>query len=616
MSLKKTEKAYEILKNYQGDNRLINNYKYFVFERKDKTLNSFEVEFIIKNHDFKKEKINKVIHLAKWYAEDRKERWGVDFIPEKVFVYDILGETDTTFYVVLRYRQSGKPIATFLSKKAILGDLRATDYNKLEVDFSFIEDKLAEYEYKLYDHQKTATKFLMSRKHCILADDQGLGKTLSAISATILDKYKKVLIICPASVKTTWKKELGRFIPEEDIGIVEGGNWVDNKYTIINFDIVDRHHKIPVNITKTITHDKNGKEVVKIKETKSRKKEVIAKAMEESNIYQANFDLIIIDEVHKLSNNTSNRYRVIEDFLNRLKPEGIYLLSGTPMTNKPINLYHVLKLINHPVTDNYGYYAKRYCDGRQITNRYTKQKIWLTEGASNLDELMLRVKDVYIRRMKEEVPGMVEKIISERYYDLTKTQRNEYESVWEDYVEEQNMLGKKTNFNRDLTEGIFLRQFIANVMIDNTIELTNEFLEEGNKVLIACSFDNEITKLKEYYGDKAVIYKGGMTRKQKDTAEDRFMNDDSIKVFIGNIEAAGVGLTLISSNICIFNSYDWVPGNNSQMMDRVHRIGQQKDVQIYFQLFNNTISERMWNTVIRKSLNIGKVIKEEEKKVP
>ena len=148
----------------------------------------------------------------------------------------------------------------------------------------------------------------------------------------------------------------------------------------------------------------------------------------------------------------------------------------------------------------------------------------------------------------------------------------------------------------------------------NTIELSNEFLEDDKKVFIACCFNEEISELKKYFGDKAVIYKGGMSIKQKDDAEKRFMTDPKTTVFIGNIIAAGVGLTLTSSHICIFNSYDWVPSSNWQMMDRVHRIGQKNDVEVYFQLFSNTISEHMWETIIRKEMNIDKVIKTENNK--
>ena len=993
ISIKKQKEAYDILEKYDGNNKLLNSYKYFVFEKKTKTLNGFECDFILRSHSFKTEKINKTFGIARWYGEKQKEAWNVTFTPEKVYVYDIMGETENAFYVSLKYRKSAPAIACFLPKKAILGDLRATDYTKMELDFEPIENKLSEIGYVAYEHQKTAVKFLLERKKCVLADDQGLGKalsvntliytpngtkkigdakvgdeiigsdgktynikgvypqgvkelyrvefndgfstlccedhlwtvqsyngtkrgnnkvdadrrnkfytlslkqmldkdgivettgigrnknkkyktstyyktpktslskwqipivkpiefenneelpidpylmgislgdghlkkdciyftqhkddfdeifngcnivetkgdnrngnirkghikdvgeilknlklhdtrsfnkfipnmykytsvdnrvallqglldsdgycmknhknerkiftnieyttvsetlandvielvqclggiarvstkigkykkngivhecrksyrvsikmpdgiipfrlkrkselyhsptkykvgryiknitpcgegeavcisvdspdnlfvaehaivthnTLSAIMASILGDFKKILIICPASLKTNWEKEISNLVPEDRIGIVNGDDWVDKQYTIINFDIIDRHHKMPTTVVKSEVVDKKGN--VKIKETvvKSRKKDVIQKAIEESSMCKANFDLVIIDEVHKLSDNKSIRYKVIEDFIVKSGIKNIYLMSGTPMTNRPMNLYHVLNLIKHPVTANYEYYVRSFCEGKQITNRHTGRKVWLTNGASNLDELKEIIKDSYLRRLKNDIPDMVDKVIYQRYYKLTDEQKIEYDNLWDEYKQSQLELGK-TNLNRDLTEAILLRQFISDAMVDNTIALTDEFIEDGEKVLIACCFNNEIAKLKEYYGDKAVIYKGGMTIKQKDKAEHDFMNDKKKQVFIGNIQAAGVGLTLTSASICIFNSYDWVPGNNLQMMDRVHRIGQKDDVKVFYQLFTQTISERMWNTVMRKALNIDAVIKDEDEK--
>ena len=460
----------------------------------------------------------------------------------------------------------------------------------------------------------------------MLADDQGLGKSLSATSASIIGGFKKILIICPASLKSTWKRELSTFIPENDIAIIKSNNWIsDKKYTIINYDIIDLHHKIAKDKIIEEKHkydkygnpklDQNGNQIIEIKEKwfKSRKKDAKLKALSESNLYQSNFDLVIIDECHKLSNNSSIRYEMIMDFLEKSNIEDVYLLSGTPMTNKPINLFHVMSLIKHPVCENFEYFVKTYCDGKQIENKSTHRKIWLTGGSSNLDELMEKVKNSYLRRLKSDIPGMVNKTIHQRYYDLSDDEIFVYNKLWDDYEESQIQLGND-NLNKELTEGILLRQFVSNAMIKNTIELSNEFLEDDKKVFIACCFNEEISELKKYFGDKAVIYKGGMSIKQKDDAEKRFMTDPKTTVFIGNIIAAGVGLTLTSSHICIFNSYDWVPSSNWQMMDRVHRIGQKNDVEVYFQLFSNTISEHMWETIIRKEMNIDKVIKTENNK--
>ena len=628
ISLKKTNEAYDILKIYEGNNFLIKRLKTNVYNKSNKyVLSDFEIEYILNNYSYKSKQINKIIKITKWFAESQMEKWNVSFIPEKVYVYELLGEMDNFVHVSIKYKKNQENKTTcFIPRKALLDDLNSSDFNELNVDFSAINTVLSKFDKSLYKHQEEAVKFLLSRKKALLADDQGLGKSLSATSASIIGGFKKILIICPASLKSTWKRELSSFIPENDIAIIKSNNWIsDKKYTIINYDIIDLHHKIAKDKIIEEKHkydkygnpklDQNGNQIIEIKEKwfKSRKKDAKLKALSESNLYQSNFDLVIIDECHKLSNNSSIRYEMIMDFLEKSNIEDVYLLSGTPMTNKPINLFHVMSLIKHPVCENFEYFVKTYCDGKQIENKSTHRKIWLTGGSSNLDELMEKVKNSYLRRLKSDIPGMVNKTIHQRYYDLSDDEFFVYDKLWDDYEESQIQLGND-NLNKELTEGILLRQFVSNAMIKNTIELSNEFLEDDKKVFIACCFNEEISELKKYFGDKAVIYKGGMSIKQKDDAEKRFMTDPKTTVFIGNIIAAGVGLTLTSSHICIFNSYDWVPSSNWQMMDRVHRIGQKNDVEVYFQLFNNTISEHMWETIIRKELSINQVIKTENNK--
>ena len=102
-----------------------------------------------------------------------------------------------------------------------------------------------------------------------------------------------------------------------------------------------------------------------------------------------------------------------------------------------------------------------------------------------------------------------------------------------------------------------------------------------------------------------------MSTKAKDKSMEEFKRNDNVMVFVGNIESAGVGITLVNSSKLIFNNMSFVPGDNNQAVDRVHRIGQRKPVDIYFQFFEGTYYEEMWTKVMRKSLAINAVIKTE-----
>lgn len=669
VTIKQKLEALDILKTYKGNNPFILMLQRDVYHH-NKDIEDFQCEYIVKNHNRVAREINKTIKIADWYQVKKKEDWNLEFLPEKLVVKWFLGETSNHYHCYVKYRQSVDPVPVFLPKKAVLTNFLAEDYTKIQVDFDRY-DKLSmskDPNRKLREHQKTGVQFLLSRKKCVLADEPGYGKTSELVVAAIEGNFDSVLIICPASIKSTWKKELLWYLPERDISIIEGiqgktkaelekylgykegksgkkvselqeearerGKWQDNRFVIVNFDILDEFYKIPV----------------------TRSKENIEKAFNESPMlqYLANKkSLIIIDEAHTLSNSTSIRYKIIKDMIKRAEPDSIYAATGTPITNDPQNFYCVLNFLGDPITDDYMYYMERYCNAKkfpknneerdkrnQLSDKFIKsrgKKVWfeLTDdeknelntlinknvkmitvpnGASNLEELKERVSHIYLRRVKEDLKGMVNKTVHEIFYDLDMRQLMEYNRLWEDYEASQYEMDPEKEINKDLIEGAIYRRYLSNEMIPNTINLANDFIANGEKVIIGCCYDEELYRLKEYYGDKCVVYNGKMSAKEKDIAQDAFMNNPEIMVFIGNLKAAGVGLTLTAAKKLIFNDFDYVKGNNDQFQDRIHRINQTEDVDIYFQIFRDTQYEKMWNIVLRKGYIIDQIIKKESDK--
>ena len=151
-------------------------------------------------------------------------------------------------------------------------------------------------------------------------------------------------------------------------------------------------------------------------------------------------------------------------------------------------------------------------------------------------------------------------------------------------------------------------------MVSNTIKLADKILETEDKVIIATCYDEELYTIKEYYGKQAVIINGKCTPKEKEKNKYAFIDNPDIKVLIGNVDACGVGLTLVVAKSLIFNNMSFVAGDNRQMEDRIHRMGQTKEVDIYYQIFRNTQYQHMWDIVLRKQLIIDKVIKTENEK--
>jgi SNF2 family DNA or RNA helicase len=190
----------------------------------------------------------------------------------------------------------------------------------------------------------------------------------------------------------------------------------------------------------------------------------------------------------------------------------------------------------------------------------------------------------------------------------------EYDRLWEEYENAQLELNPDKEINKELLEGAIYRKYCSNQMIPNTIKIVDSYVKVGRKVVIACCYDEELYTLKDHYGDSCVIFNGKMNQKEKLEAERLFREDDSKMILIGNIQAAGVGLNLVSASVMVFNNISFVPGEDYQMCDRIYRMGQTRDVDIYYQIFRNTQYEKMWNIVLRKSLVINQIVKKEDEK--
>ena len=621
------EKAYELLKTYTGTNNQIL-YLQYKIQKTNYALSDFDVTYVLNNFDYIPREINKIVKISSDYGEILKNKYELEFLPEKIIIKKIIGEMGESYHCYAQYRKSVAPSLMYIKKRYILNHIeKPTSTVDLNIDYDKYNKISEKHNIKLKEVQKESIEFLLKNKKCILANGMGTGKTITTVVSAMESGAKKILIICPASLKSTWKREICYYNDETEVTIINGSKWETNtRFTIVNYDILDNFYKVPTELVfeEKVLEDgtisripkmiksANGKKVQKTR--KSLKKDTIKRCLAESPMFLENFDCVVLDEAHKLSNNTSIRYRTIEDFLKRSNIPYVFLLTGTPLTNKPINLYHILKLIDADVTRDYQYYVKRYCDGKTMKLKTGKQ-IMLSNGATNLDELKEKIKHVYIRRLLTEMTDMVNKEIETRYYDLTPSQMSRYNKLWEEYLEAQEEQGNDNSEDyRQLVEGILVRQYLAKEMTSNTIQLVNEKLEDGEKVIIVCTFSEEIDILKKYYGDKCVVYDGKMTLKQKDKAEYEFMNNPKIKVFIGQIIACSVGLTLTAAHTLIFNSYSWVAAENSQAEDRIYRLNQKNDVTCIYQLFNDSISQNMFDKVIRKKIVMNNVIKSEKDK--
>ena len=414
--------------------------------------------------------------------------------------------------------------------------------------------------------------------------------TTQSIVAAIESGAKKILVVCPSSTKINWEREINVFC--DDTTIIDGKKFSEAKFTIINFDILKNFHTL-------------------IKRGKENETSIINRQLAE-----AGFDLCIIDEAHYLKNNDSIRGKIMVELSVKYNIEKIWLLTGTPVANRPMDFFNLLKIIKSPIAQNWQHYATRYCDGKKFFRTLKngqKKQIWITDGASNLEELSSKTKNIILRRLKTDVLDMPDKVITPMYHLLDSKQQTQYEYLWEEYTLAKKEAGKKVKEEqKDLVELILLRQFIAQQAIPYTIEMVENAIEMGRKVIVFTSFTDELNTITDHFGKAAVKHNGPMTNTMKQKSVDSFQNNDKIKVFVGNIKSAGVGITLTEGTVVIFNSFDWVTGNNEQAEDRAFRIGQKNDVNVYYQLFDNTISTRMWETLKYKKDIISTIMGEKQ----
>lgn len=585
----KNKTTLEKIRNYSGDNDHILKMKKRLDSEGFFVLTSSQISYIEDNHERDTMEINRVVDITSYLGEQLKEKYELKNIPERVFVEKFLTENNKSYHVKGKlYKNQKQSILFHIPKTQLLTDMFYEPYEDLEVNFDSV-NKINKKNRSLFKHQESAIKFLLKKNKSILSDDMGLGKTKSAIAAALLSGSEKILVICPANAKINWFREITEYIDEEMVTIVKSGFWQPKVFTIINYDILNRFHEI---------EDKRKKEEIK------------------SFINEEKFDILIVDEAHMIKNKSSIRGKIVAQISENI--ERVWLLTGTPIANRPMDYYNLLKVCKIPVVDNFQHFAYRYCAAKSFNKKLASGKvkrIWLTDGASNLEELHIKTKNYILRRKKEDHLDLPPKIISPFYLELDD--RKGYDNAFNEYVEWLKLEGRKLGPARQMTEMVILRKFISEQKVPLTLDMVNNFLEqsEDKKIIIFTVFTESLKKLKGELGDIAVCHNGEMNEKEKQKSIDEFQTNPNKRVFIGNIISAGSAITLTASDTTIFHDIDFVPSNHQQAEDRNYRISQDKTVNIYYPIFQDTIEEKIYEMLNRKKQIISTIMGEENKNI-
>jgi SWI/SNF-related matrix-associated actin-dependent regulator 1 of chromatin subfamily A len=412
-----------------------------------------------------------------------------------------------------------------------------------------------------FTHQLQAAKFLLEKGKAILADEMGGGKTTSAIIAAYNIDGKK-LVVCPASLKLNWKKEILLVDSTAKIGIVNGKTITDltgNDWYIINYDILSKHL---------------------------------------NSILATDFTSVIFDECHYIKSidnsgkPTADRGKAALQISEKIN--NVYMLTGTPITNKTKDIFNSLKAIEHPLSNKWMNFAMRYCGA------YREQYGWNMDGSSNMSELHEKLQLYMMRRLKSELLELPEKI---RSFIPVEINVKEYNSQYNDYMAERENMDKGIQ----LVKLNALRHLLAIQKIPATLEQIENMVEQNKQIVIFTCYQEVVNQILAKYPQAGKIT-GECSSIQRQNTVDNFQ-DGKINIVVCNIIAAGVGLTLTASDTVIFNDFDWTPANHAQAEDRIHRIGQNKKCNIYYMYADNAEMDNKLSKILERKLqNINAVI--------
>jgi len=430
-------------------------------------------------------------------------------------------------------------------------------------DFA-LPDLIVNRSFRAYKHQRVGVGFLLESKEAVLGDEMGLGKSMQIILASsymLYDKsIDKVLIVCPNSMKLNWLYEIKKFtsFTGDDITIIEGtpgkrkkqilnsGSWM-----IVNYELL---------------------------------------RIEDTNIldYLKDFSYsMICDESHRIKSPKAKQSVAclkVGEFACRK-----YLLTGTIVANKPEDVWNQIRFLdNGRILGSWLSFRKQYCIEKDIKfgRRYVRKIV----GYRNLDDLKDKINSVMLRRTKDKCLDLPQKIFQTIPVRMTDKQAALYRKIAEGILKEIE-IGEdgKLEIDNILSKMLYALEVASSpTLIDPNAapedsgklavldELLDTYIKEGNKkVILWTFFVKNIESFNERYKQyNPVTYYGKTSPKSREKALEDFQHDDNTRLFIGNPQAAGIGLTLTSSSTCIFYDRNFSYVDFKQAVDRIHRIGQ------------------------------------------
>jgi len=420
---------------------------------------------------------------------------------------------------------------------------------------------------ELYPYQKIGVEFLVNAGGRAMNNDpMGLGKSCMTIAYIKYMGFQRTLVVAPASIKAVWRNEVSK--------------WTNLSTCVIDSktDLRDIPSDVNVWIINYELLKKNLPELLKTR-----------------------FDCLVADESHYAKSPKSIRTKALRQLSRAI--HGLILLTGTPIMNRPIELWSLLNMIDPKEWGNYYDFARRYAD--------MKRTRWGMDvsGSSNIDELSERIKRYFIRRKKEDVLSeLPPKVFTDIPVTLDQDTQEQYDVAEENLAEYMSTfagkqpkdVAKMLNAEK-LTRINVLRALASDGKRAICTDIIDSVVSSGEKVLVFASFKKPLESLLSHYGDSAVLITGDTSLEDREAAVSAFQNDPRVTVFLGGYKSAGVGLTLTEAQTVICLDLPWTPGDLDQAIDRAHRIGSKhSSINVFRLMAEGTLDSKMAKMLDKK----------------
>lgn len=454
---------------------------------------------------------------------------------------------------------------------------------------------------KPYRHQIAAFNFIVKlfkeRRGAALLADMGTGKTLISIAVTgalIKRNVRRMLVVSPKTIMNVWEEEFRKFADYPYALTVLDGDLAKKRMA---FGYMTNPAVLQVIVVGYESCWRMEKEITKWKP-----------------------DFIVCDESTKIKNPMAKQAKALHK-LGRISKYNM-ILTGTPFTNGPLDIFSQYKFIDDSVfgASFYGFRSKY-----AIVGGYGNHQI---VGYKNLAELAKKVHSIAYRIRIEDAVDLPPFIDETRYVKLEPSAQSVYEKLERDCYAE--LEGGEITVRTVLTQLLRLSQCtggfirtddegaavqVSSAKLEALEDILDACLDEGRKVVVFARFVPEIEAIAKLLKKKGVGY-ALIMGSVKDRAEQvsRFQSDPAVKVFVGQLQTVGMGLTLTAASVAVFYSLDYSYTNFTQSRARIHRIGQ-TDKCLYIHLVcKQTADEKVMNALAHKG-DVAKLMTDDYKKL-